>query len=122
MLLGVEPVSDWYSEKRLKDPTVLELARKVILEVDGEAEEAFPSRMLVKMELTARGSHFGSRIEFPKGEPENPLTQEDLVNKFRGLASKAISAKGVEELIEVIQKLEDVEDIRDLTVRCVVEG
>lgn len=118
-LSGVEPGTDWYSEERLADPKVLALARKVRLQADDEAEKAFPSRMMVKMEVTARGSRFSSRIESPKGEPDNPITEADLTNKFRGIASKAISPSKVEELIGVIQELEELKDIGNLAKLCV---
>jgi len=38
-------------------------------------------------------------VEYPKGDPENPHLQEEIVEKFRGLAGSVFSDTKVEEIV-----------------------
>lgn len=50
-----------------------------------------------------------------KGDWGNPLTREELHQKFRWLASRELSKEKVEKIIELVEELEEVADIRQLT-------
>jgi len=53
-------------------------------------------------------------VEMPKGEPENPLTWEELVEKFHTLTVPVFSAARRNAIIEATARLETFRDIRDL--------
>lgn len=55
------------------------------------------------------GTEYEEKVEHPKGEPENKLSQEELYAKFRSLMVIAgKSGRLADEMISVIFKNEDV--------------
>lgn len=54
-------------------------------------------------------------IEFPIGEPENPLTDEEIQRKFRKLAAITLRENQVDEIARTVHRLEMISDIMALT-------
>ena len=52
--------------------------------------------------------------EYPRGCPLNPVTRDDIRNKFRKLAGAVITGTKVDEIIDKIEQLENVKDISTL--------
>jgi 2-methylcitrate dehydratase PrpD len=63
---------------------------------------------------TTRGS-FEATVEYPRGNPENPLSDADLVAKFRSLAVPIVGEGTCEELHDVIFDLARAKDVTSLT-------
>jgi 2-methylcitrate dehydratase PrpD len=61
--------------------------------------------------LTRTGDEYDSTVLRPKGDPTNPMTNEELENKLRTNALRVLSEDQVDELQEKIRKLEDIDDI-----------
>ncbi len=43
--------------------------------------------------ITKDGKEYSEYMEYPKGDPREPMTIEDLDNKFAGLAEGTLSAE-----------------------------
>lgn len=93
---------DEYSETGIRDAAVLELAKRVRWEVDAEAERLWPTRYPCEVMIKLKsGKEVSSRVEWPKGDPENPVSEAELKEKFMILSSpvlgkdKALSAYDV---------------------------
>ena len=70
----------------LSDPQVRDLARRIRLKEDGELTSLFPERCLARMEVTfSDGERYESGLLSAKGDPDDPLSEEDLLAKFRFL-------------------------------------
>jgi hypothetical protein len=68
--------------------------------------------------VTRDGEIISERIEFPKGNPNNPVTPEELVESFRGMAAyaaKPLSAGQVDDAVSLALRLEEVPDVSILT-------
>jgi 2-methylcitrate dehydratase PrpD len=114
-IAGIPPGPDWYAQSQLTNPLILNLAKKVELIEDPEANESYPSKLLSKVTIKARSRVFEMRVDYPKGEVQNPLSQEDLENKFRGVAYRYLTREKAERIIRLVNSLENLKDIRDLT-------
>jgi 2-methylcitrate dehydratase PrpD len=55
---------------------------------------------------TEDGRKFSVRIDYPKGDPENPLTWEELLGKFDDLTSAIYPVAGRKKIISRVQALE----------------
>lgn len=98
------------------DKAVLDVARKVTVVHDDEAEQIYPKTRLGKVALeTTEGQQYSAKVFFPKGSPENPLTREELHDKFLGLAGTVLSRDKARKLLSAIQNLEAMKDIRELS-------
>ncbi|MGH7311042.1 MAG: MmgE/PrpD family protein, partial [Candidatus Rokuibacteriota bacterium] len=50
-----------------------------------------------------------------RGDAENPVDREVLVEKFLALASPSLPADGARRVVEAVAELETLKDVRDLT-------
>ena len=53
-------------------------------------------------------------IEDAKGDPRNPMTEEEVLNKFRSNAKSVLSEKQSEELVAAVQHLETIDSVRKI--------
>lgn len=106
-----------FTPQCLKDPKVLEVARKVSYEVDSNLE-ATQGLIQIKVGHKVVSS---KAPKFAYGHPTNPISQEALVSKFidcAGHSVKQIPGDNLNKLIELIFHLEDIKRIeREVLVR-----
>ena len=48
------------------------------------------------------GNEYSEYLEYPKGDPREPMTMEDLENKFNSLAGDKFKEKDLNDLKELI--------------------
>lgn len=93
-----------YNEANLEDDNIKKLTRKVSVIEDENLTAQSPAIRGAKVTIYLKdGNVFEAPCLYPKGEPENPLTQEELEDKFRGLCmygglSKAECDKMIDEI------------------------
>ncbi len=73
----------------LNRPDVSEFARKVTLHNDPALDARFPDETLARVVITTRNAKFESPVTTPRGEPSNPLSWNDLREKF-GVATRKV--------------------------------
>ncbi|MDD4364516.1 MAG: MmgE/PrpD family protein [Synergistales bacterium] len=109
---------DQFTEEKIKDPKILEFAKKVEVVHDEEIEK-LPRhlRYTVKVDVHLKnGKVFNLEETFPKGHPKNPFTPEELLWKFRTLAGKALpDGKQVDRIVDAVLNLEELENFNELT-------
>ena len=104
-----------YTEENLNSPQVKELMEKVSCVQDPALEANYPSRWPAWGEVeTSDGRTLRAEVEFPKGDPENALSWEELKDKFRDLTRPVISPERQEAIIASVDSLETLEDVREL--------
>ena len=85
--------------------------------VDPEAEKAGFDKMtsIIKIHLKD-GRVISGNAQFAKGSPANPMSYDEVADKFRGCADFAKwPAKKAEAVIETVKSLEHVSDMSELT-------
>jgi len=108
-------MKEFLDEKR-SQASIQALSRKVRLESDPELDKVYPERYPAAIEVqTVDGKKYSRRVDLPKGDPENPLTKEELEAKFVTLASYAINKTKAKEIIVLVDKLDELKDVRELT-------
>ena len=63
---------------------------------------------------THDGRRFDSCIEYPKGDPENPLTWGEIKEKFLALVKPVLSPKQASEIIQMVENLDSLADSRSI--------
>ncbi|MFZ2083427.1 MAG: MmgE/PrpD family protein [Candidatus Sulfotelmatobacter sp.] len=109
----VTPVQ--FTMEKIMDPKIRAQLKKVEVVADPEIEKVFPAlqRGIVNM-TTADGRTFSKQLDFPKGDPRNPLTDQEVEEKFGALAEGVLSTGAQKRLKEAIWNLEDSDSIRKL--------
>ncbi|NLM71754.1 MAG: MmgE/PrpD family protein, partial [Synergistaceae bacterium] len=109
---------DQFTEEKIKDPRILEFAKKVEVVADDEIDN-LPRhlRYTVKVDVHVKdGRVFNLKETYPKGHPKNPFTHDELLWKFNSLAEKAIPDKGRRERItDSVLNLERLDNVKELT-------
>ncbi|MBI2988736.1 MAG: MmgE/PrpD family protein [Deltaproteobacteria bacterium] len=115
---------DAYMDESLwKDPEVLGFARKVVMEVDPEANmpyvqhrpdlhHKFPGKVVLTLK---DGRRLEDTNRPTKGTPPGePLSWQDVVEKFEENAATVLPSTKVQLLVETVDKLETLGDISEL--------
>ena len=95
-----------FSSEAIVDPDVLTLAKKVSVRSNDELSKLCPEkRVSIVTVYYIDGTEIRKRIDYPKGEPENPLTKEELEAKFRSLAMYGgLTEEECDEVIDEVWK------------------
>lgn len=95
-----------YTEANLNDYWIKDLTRKVCVIEDENLTAQSPAVRGARVSVYLKnGEEYEAPCLYPKGEPENPLTQEELEGKFRGLAMYGgLSSAECDKVISEIKK------------------
>lgn len=95
-----------YSEATISNETILALTRKVIVLEDEDLTRLCPEKRASILTIhLSDGRTLSNRVDYPKGEPENPLTQDEQEAKFRELANfGGLSKEACDEVINEVWK------------------
>lgn len=110
-----------YHEEDLRDPRFLALARRVKMEVDpicDEERKTLRNRSAVVTVRTTDGRTHVLRVQFPKGSPERPLTNDDLFAKFTNAVEPHLGPARTAALAETIWNVEQLDDLTEFFHRC----
>jgi 2-methylcitrate dehydratase PrpD len=107
--------TDKFTLERLQDPAVRTLMAKVEVALDQEIEHEYPGKLGLLLEVdTVDGRLLSSRMDFPRGEPENPMAPADCEAKFLRLASPLLGTDRAGEIVEVVSHLDALDNISSL--------
>jgi len=103
---------DTFTDAKANEPEVRDALSKVQVIVDESIPEPGPY-CPVAVELKD-GSRFSYTARIAKGHPENPMTEEEVLNKFRSNAKQVLSPQRFEAVIAKMRKLEYVDNVKEL--------
>jgi 2-methylcitrate dehydratase PrpD len=96
-----------YCEEAVRDRSIQTLAQKVEMTVSEKWETAYPHKRGATVTVDTRGGKkLGFEVELAKGEPENPVSWEEMYRKFFSNATQLLSEKDAKELGERIMAIE----------------
>jgi 2-methylcitrate dehydratase len=100
---------------KIMDPTIRAQLKKVVVVADPEIEKVFPAlqRVVVKI-TTTDGRAFEKQLDYPKGDPRNPLTDREIEEKFEALADPVMSKPAQQKLKDAIWNLEKCSSVHEL--------
>ncbi len=78
-----------FSEEAVKGTEILSLTKKVKVSADEELSSVFPGIQAAVVTIKTKDGEFTDRVEFPKGEPENPLDDREFRERYDGLMEYA---------------------------------
>ena len=97
-----------FSDEKMKDPRIWEVIDKIKGEPSTEFEKMFPAKQPSKVVVkTKDGKEFSEYLEYPKGDPREPMTIEDLDNKFEGLSSDLFDSRRRTEIKDLISNCDN---------------
>jgi 2-methylcitrate dehydratase PrpD len=105
-----------YTQENMMSSEIKEMMERIHCVEDPELERDYPRKWPASVFLSTKsGQQYHTKIEFPKGDPENPLTWDELIHKFKSLASLVFTDRKCDEIIGHVKKIELAEDLKDLS-------
>ncbi|HOB67173.1 MmgE/PrpD family protein [Ottowia sp.] len=105
-----------FSDERLSDAAIRQLMTKIEVSVDEEIDAAFPGRRAARVQIWLNN---GEAMAFfqptRKGDPDAPLTDRDLDDKFLELAEPVLGDAAASRLLARLWALESFDGLHGLT-------
>jgi 2-methylcitrate dehydratase PrpD len=102
------------SDAAVADAELLSLAAKVTYELDATID--YPRQFVGDVSVTTTdGRTLADRRDHPRGGPDDPMTPEELIDKFRGNAALRMKREKIDDVIAAVHALAAAPDLRDLT-------
>ena len=102
-----------YTEEAVRDPKVLDLCKKVHLQITPEYARPGTFRHS-KLEIKTKRGSFSEENEHQWGHPENPIDWEGHIKKmwdYNVMVAKPVPDKNLEKIADMLKNLEQVEDV-----------
>ena len=107
---AVTPAS--FDERRIRDPLLRPLMRKVEVSEDPEATRNYPGRQQTRMEITLRsGQRLTRSADYPRGHSRNPLSDGELERKFLGLTAGVLPEDRRAVLLERLWRFDELANL-----------
>ena len=101
-----------FTEEKLKDPSIHEFMSKVEIDDDRSLNERYPGTLASITEVeTENKGRLRQEVIYPKGNPKNPMSKDEVAQKFRELCSLTLPSEKYEELLSLLFKLETISDL-----------
>jgi 2-methylcitrate dehydratase len=111
---------DQFQKEKIFEPRIQDFMKKVTLESDPGFNQKYPGTLAAEMEIrTKDGKRFTGESIYPKGHPQNPMTDEEIKDKFRRLSLNTLDRVQTEKIIEKVYELEWVNRADELIQRLV---
>ncbi|MET7842793.1 MmgE/PrpD family protein [Streptomyces sp. NPDC005356] len=104
-----------FRPERLTDPAVTELLDRTALKDTPQFTTPFPQRRGARVTMrTHGGDQHSVTVPDRKGDPDNPLSESDLIRKFTGLSEPVLGSGCTAELAAQLSALPELADVRQL--------
>lgn len=106
---------DEYTQEKVESREVREMMSRISCVLDPELDKVFPSRWPASVSLvTKAGKVFTVHVDYPKGDPENPLTWDELIQKFNDLSAPVFQKSTRDRIVDLVRALDAQPDIERL--------
>ena len=107
-----------FALERIRDPLVQEVLAKTEIIPDAQLTKLYPTKFPARVTITLTdGSSFQETVLFPKGDPQDPLSQEELDAKFHSNARPLLGRERAASLLSAIYALPEASNIDDVVSR-----
>jgi 2-methylcitrate dehydratase PrpD len=96
-----------FGDTARSDETLVRLIDRFDVVTDAEFTESYPKDRAARVTIRSQGQEFTSVVRQPYGEPDNPMSDQDLEAKLRRLTSPILGTERCEELIAATWDLRD---------------
>src|SRR5215467_11929594 len=104
-----------FESPKIMDPAIRAQLRKVEVIADPEIEKVFPALQRVIVNITTSdGRSFRKQLDYPKGDPRNPLSDQEIEEKFSALAEGVLSPSAQKRVKDTVWNLEHVDSVSKL--------
>jgi 2-methylcitrate dehydratase len=101
-----------YSERKFRDPKILDFLKKVTVVEDKTLSSMYPeavaNRVTVKL---ASGKVVSKQVDYHKGHPKNPMSDQEVEEKFQKLTRKYLDRNRARRILDALWNLEKAKNL-----------
>jgi 2-methylcitrate dehydratase PrpD len=106
---------DDFTTDRLTHSDILRLMGAISVKGDPELTRLYPQKWPTRVEIElTNGKRYSGYCEYPKGGPENPISEKELIEKFNKLCADIITEDEKDRIIDLILNLEKLGDVTNI--------
>jgi 2-methylcitrate dehydratase len=109
---------DSYEPEKFTDPVVLDLTKRITIEPGPDVGNYEGISEIV----TKDGRRLRRRVDTPHGFGDDPLSDEELEQKFKEMAKKYMTEKQIRQIFDTVWNVERVDDMKKLTALMVFQN
>jgi len=101
-----------YSEKKFRDPKILDFLKKITVVEDKALSSMYPEAVanMVTVKLSS-GKVVSKQVDYHKGHPKNPMSDQDVEEKFLRLTRKILDKNHARRILDAAWSLEKAKDL-----------
>ena len=104
-----------FTDERIAEPAARDLMARIAVRLDPTLDARYPREFPAEVRLFLRdGRAVSALVASPKGDPENPLTPDELAAKFRGMLPGTPYDSRTEALLDAVVGLDSRPGVRGL--------
>src|SRR6266567_4527769 len=104
-----------FKEERVLDKALIPIMDKVKVVANEEFEALFPKFQPSRVTITTNdGKSHATRVDVPKGDPRDPMTEEEIAVKFNALGGDVIGKDQCKRLQRFIMNIETAKNLGGL--------
>ena len=96
--------------------------RRLMKRTKAKENKSFKESEAVVAVVLKDGNRFTKHITSPKGDPGNPLSFDEIVEKFSDLTRGLLPGRHIEQIVSMVLDLDRQENILALLKMCCVDG
>jgi 2-methylcitrate dehydratase len=110
-----------YAPRKVRDPAFREFMKKISVREDEALTGVYPRSISNRITVALDDGRLLERqVDDPKGHPRNPMTTQEIEQKFRRLTKGKLRGSRVERILDFVWTLEKQDDVSPLLESCVV--
>jgi 2-methylcitrate dehydratase PrpD len=100
---------DQFTPERMSDPAIAILLERTHVTVADDLTAKYPAAWPARLTITlTNGETLHGAADFPRGNPENPVSTQALEDKFRGLVAPRFGIAATARAIETVAHLDNL--------------
>lgn len=112
-----------YSPKKLASAPILNFLEKISVKENVEFTHLYPNKIANRINVALNdGSVVTHEVDVPKGHPNNPMSTQEIEEKFKRLTKNLLKESQVENLFKFVWNLEKQDDLSVLFRSCITKS
>jgi 2-methylcitrate dehydratase len=118
-LVDGDVTQDSFSAERVADQALRPIMERITVHSDPQLEDRFRTP---RNEMVARfrirmtdGTELSDEIGFPPGHPEQPMSDDELSDKFLGMAQRVLPEDSAARMLDLLWHLDELTDLAEVT-------
>ncbi|MGA2318045.1 MAG: MmgE/PrpD family protein [Thermodesulfobacteriota bacterium] len=102
-----------FHPSKIHSEEVRRMMKQIEYFVDPDLDRTFPKQWCATAEIfTKDEQRYFAKVEYCKGDPENPLSWDELIEKFNDLSSRFMTKERRLKIVDQVKRLEKIRDLQ----------